>query len=687
MQGNIFCWSRRAYTLIVCLLVALSFGQTQAGQGPRRIEQRIRLPIEVLGGDGTVEAVWIRLPFCCSGPMRLWMQVHGLGYEGKASVQINDSAWIPLRNDTAQVEGLGKSYGGIGGAYATLRLSIPIPEGTLRQGTNWIRFRFNQTQKTIGYRVLDFDLLGPRGEPLLDPRIFEEDDPSRWVPPRPEAIAEGEALWRTRPLLASPFDPTPIRARCMDCHAQDGRDLRYFNYSNRAIIEAARSHGLSREEGEKIASYIRSLKALPAPGRPWNPPYQPGPGLDSRPVSEWAAGAGVNAVLDGDRKLYAFLFPSGITPAAVATSGYLNVRETPIPMQLPDWNHWLPKIHPMDAWGDDFYNSPLNKLYNGEGSSTVYKVNLRADFLAARNAGYTNLSQYRHDVNAWGLELYNFETPRALNAPNDPVYSQKLYSLGLWQLTKMWEMMQEFELEGHVRDMFPASRETRGWFDHISFDISPNALHLPRANTGINNNTRLMFTYFSMAWYQVQLLLNSGNHFQDGTTRNGQRPVDWPYVYGFVKDLMIDTGGQCATGPLLVYWLTKAMQVHDNGLGPEIPYGAGWNTRNVGNVTLLVHPAYTEGWKETSSTERRQIVEALLTTWLEKNLQYTPQQWYAGKWASPNEVLTGLPDATMGDRIKYLIPRARELGVDPVLLQRIAAWARTIWPLEDWDAL
>ena len=30
----------------------------------------------------------------------------------------------------------------------------------------------------------------------------------------------------------------------------------------------------------------------------------------------------------------------------------LNVRETPIPMQFPDWNAWLPTVHPLDVWPD-----------------------------------------------------------------------------------------------------------------------------------------------------------------------------------------------------------------------------------------------------------------------------------------------------------------------------------------------
>ncbi len=112
-------------------------------------------------------------------------------------------------------------------------------------------------------------------------------------------------------------------------------------------------------QGQQIASYIRTLKnadgtPVPAPGRPWNPPYQPGPGLDSQPVQNWAAGAGVNAVLDKDSDMMPYLFPNGVTKDAISTEGDLDVREVPIPLQLLDWNRWLPVVHPKDAFGDAF---------------------------------------------------------------------------------------------------------------------------------------------------------------------------------------------------------------------------------------------------------------------------------------------------------------------------------------------
>src|SRR5205085_3214352 len=121
----------------------------------------------------------------------------------------------------------------------------------------------------------------------------------------------------------------PIRARCADCHARDGRDLKYFGFSNESIIARSSFHGLSDLEGRQIASYIRSLP-VPSPGRPWNPPYQPGPGLDAQPVANWAAGAGLNWVADSDSAILPFIFaPSG---DLAGQSGQDAIASA------PDWN-------------------------------------------------------------------------------------------------------------------------------------------------------------------------------------------------------------------------------------------------------------------------------------------------------------------------------------------------------------
>ena len=124
----------------------------------------------------------------------------------------------------------------------------------------------------------------------------------------PIRYAAGKTLWEGAPLSPGGFKASPlIRANCSDCHARDGRDLKYFSFSNASIIARSRFHGLSELQGQQIASYIRSLP-VPSPGRPWNPPYQPGPGLDRQPVENWAAGAGLAWALDNDSSTLPFLF-------------------------------------------------------------------------------------------------------------------------------------------------------------------------------------------------------------------------------------------------------------------------------------------------------------------------------------------------------------------------------------------
>ena len=63
-------------------------------------------------------------------------------------------------------------------------------------------------------------------------------------------------------------------------------------------------------------------------------------------MEQWSAGAGLDAVLERDADMLKYLFPNGITKAAVATTANLSAREMPIYFQLPDWNHWLPTIAP-----------------------------------------------------------------------------------------------------------------------------------------------------------------------------------------------------------------------------------------------------------------------------------------------------------------------------------------------------
>ncbi len=697
---------RRSHFLSSSLLLSLALALTGCLSGPEELDEPqppgslqqqpaeaapgILLPIEVFGREGASRTVTVALSAQdARQPLKLWLQVHGLSYANKASVRFNSGAWLPLSNETVTVEGLGKAYGGIGGAFATVKLRLDVPTGALVTGSNQLTFRFNTAdERSLGFRVLKLNFLRADGSRVLADTAFTQDDPNTWQPPFTDAasIAEGERLWRSRTLVTSYKSSQTLRAHCMDCHAQDGRDLKYFNYSNASIIERAKFHGMSETEGKKIASYIRTLPGVPNPGRPWNPPYQPGPGLDARPVTQWAAGAGVDAVLEQDRDVLAYLIPNGTPLATLATTGNLSARQVPIFFQLPDWNHWLPSIHPKDAWGDAFINHRLNKLYAFEGSATGVNASLRELAAKVRAAGYTN---YRAELyfphRLWTQANYEFLQPRyqTPTTASDVIYSRKIYSTALWQMVKTWELMQEFGLEEKQRQLFPTSRDTRGWMANTSFDSSPNLLKLPRNNTGINDNSPAMFTYFSMAWYQLALILYNGNH-SDGADRNGQRPLDWGYVHGTITEMQRANSSRTPVNGLFTLWLVKGMQISDNTLGPSAPGSEGWSPRTAADLSRLVAPGNMPGWAGMTRDERKVILETLLSSWWNKTRQYPVSEWLNGG-ASRTETLNGFYDGTLGNRIWYMLPHFKYHGVNPALVDTIADWAQTVWTQADWS--
>src|SRR6516225_7436448 len=120
--------------IVVAITISIASADTPA--------ERILLPIEVLGADGTTASGTVVLQAAQAESVRsLWLQVHGLNYAEQASVQVNASAWKPLTNDTVTIAEPGRSFGGIGGGFATLVMTLPLPNGTVVTGRNTIRFR------------------------------------------------------------------------------------------------------------------------------------------------------------------------------------------------------------------------------------------------------------------------------------------------------------------------------------------------------------------------------------------------------------------------------------------------------------------------------------------------------------------------------------------------------------------
>lgn len=648
------------------------------------------LPVEVLGPDRTTESRTLTLTRSQSESVRaLRLQLHGLRYSAQASVQVNTGPWIPLRNDTVAVAAAGSTFGGIGGGFATLVLTVTLPNDTVVAGPNVVRFRFNQSDGlSSGYRVLALNFLSVDGKKVKPAENFVEDVPENWVPPLSDAasIEAGKELWHNAPLVASSLPNSPrIQARCADCHAVDGRDLKYFNFSNRSIVARSVFHGLTPQEGEQIASYIRSL-SLPHPGRPWNPPYQPGPGQDEQAVSDWAAGAGLESVVDHDVDALPYLLAQQrgprlvdvawhpgdglqITPDLFRPDGNISPHEIPIAMQLPDWDQWLPRIHPKDAWGPTFETSKFASMYDGGSaigrSHAVSPPSLRALLVASESAdadlravlpAFTHWSQFRRAF------LARFVNGKTIWSPE---LAEKVYSTQLWQLVKTWEMTQEFGLEGRGHELYGSMAESRTWCNSVPADTAPSSAHIPNGHAGVGGSA-LTNQYLSASWYELQIILNSGNH-----RHQDRRPVDWVYVIHEFRDLYDQTHE--AEPVRLLVAVTKALQSTDPRLGPE-DYSKGWRPEQNVDPRIMVSPAWKPMFKPLPEETQRALLQALLAAWMEKNLEYLITTYLPLPVPPHDDKLHyGIRDIS-GGRVWEAAAEFRAAGVSDDLVERLKKW-------------
>ena len=665
----------------------------------------VALPIEVVGENGTISSVIVEVPVQRAREVRsLWMQIHGLSYANMVSVQLNTTAWVPLNNDTVAVAEPGKSYGGIGGGFSTLKLTMPLPVGAVVEGANTVRFRFNRSDGIAsGFRVLAFNLLTGDSTTVLEQDAFMQEDPNTWTPPFRDSasILAGQDLWRNGQLTASSLPNAPrIQAHCSDCHAHDGRDLKYFCYSNASIIARSRFHRLSDLQGQQIASYIRSLP-VPNPGRPWNPPYQPGPGLDAQPVANWAAGAGLSWVLDNDTASLPFIFGARgnlgngpaqdvlgkapdwsavvplITRDAFRPDGNLNPREIPTSLQLPDWNHWLPRVHPLDAWGAAFRNSEFSEWYGSTENpsptgrrdpsgapkqslrSLLASPDLSASISSGRIVGY--FDKWAKARNAF---LKPYVDRAGANWSSD--LGQRVYSTQLWQLVKTWEMSQEFALEGRGHELFAAG-ESRTWFNTIPAATAPAAANIPDGPAGMGGNA-LTNEYFDASWYELQILVNSGNH-----RHHDRLPVDWVYVVGQFLDLHRES--QRPEPARLLVAVIKAMQSTDPHIGPENP-AQGWRPGQNVDPTIMVSPALKPIFLPLSPEAKRAVTEAFLGAWLDKNQQYPLGRYFTTGSSESNYALPASFGGISGGKVWEAAPLFLAAGINPELVRQLEKFGK-----------
>lgn len=684
------------------------------------------LPVEVMGLPPHTEVVTLELSGGNSERLRLEAMVHNVSYRDKARIRVNGGSWITLWNDVPEVDVAepDKSYGGFGGGFSTVRFSLNEPVIDLVAGQNTVEFQYfykHPEHATAGYRVVRINILDEDGNPLIPEEAFVDDDPGLWTPPldNPTDIAAGEAIWRTAEL--------GMAAKCKDCHTDDGRDLKYFNVSNKTIIEQCVKSGFTELEGKQVASYIRSLPFdAPSQARPWNPPYQPGPGTDSRPVFEWAAGAGLDWVLSSDKEMLPYLFGAASqeeidTVTDIRTD--LNLREMPVAVQFPDWIHWIPRTHPKDVFGEDWWETEKGEkqvTQNWRNPHQAYHY-LRNQFInddLANSPDLVNVvdNQFQRNVLWWIGDARSGHPWTDKEGKNlDRAISRgftaaeaKLH-VSRWRAVKLWELFHTYDAEDKAGGIIPTAEYYQWPTNRFAvFQIAAHFIGDDRGTSAFLWEDLNVGTYFSSIWYQLQMVLNSG-------MRSGSAvaPVDWAYNFYHVNRLGERTG---VHEPLrLVQNLIKCYQQRDRS-GEPISKEV-WSMREVSpwrlysdfkgdQTTYNLLDTYGHG-KEL----RLRILRSLLNEFVDRSNEYAPMDWprtsqrvlNADNWyrlesssyipiEEPDQVTKfeifsnqGAGDAIEADALYRMIPKLSEIGLEPSYVQELADWCASVWPLVDWS--
>ncbi|MGB0371551.1 MAG: carbohydrate-binding protein [Opitutales bacterium] len=618
------------------------------------------MPVEVLGHEGIIEERYVYLDKeAASKAMDLWLQVNNLTYENKASVKINDSPWMDINHETVGMPDPELLRGGMThGGYNTIRLAFQSVD--FIEGLNRIQFRFNESDGiAMGYRVVAMDILDFHGYSLLPDSQFVEDDPAEWTGFHTDqaSIDEGRNLWygvTAWPPTASNKVPAEDRlithykaegvegfwygyalpevgtilASCTDCHTHDGRDLEIFAYSNRSIVERAKFHGMSEDQGEKIASYIRTLAdqydSVERAGRPWNPPYQPGPSVADLPIHNWAAGAGLDAVLEEDSEMVPFLFnvEPGENPTQQQVNDFFNTGGTfdsttlPLALQFPDWKHWLPMVHPMDAFNGDLWDNGIERINpNHEPRHPKQRLEEARAFLETMPAGEAESAAFM-DANFETFHDYVSEVRAAFRfwweagpdtikrshwrsfggtAVNNlkPEIPREFASQSLAKLqgVKGFELQNEFGLQGmqyrmaDEQERLDYSIPERSWLTKNTYHVYPIAPHfiadgqdgleyrgqdIPSNSVNFLGQTEATGQNESTTWYELQAVLTPGNK-----TGHVRGPVHYNYqmslISGFGSRSKVRQG---------MRWMMNANRMYQTLLGGKRMENRVWGWSN-----------------------------------------------------------------------------------------------------------
>ena len=649
-------------------------------------ESIINLPIEVLGREGTIESrSFILDENQANSAQNIWLLINNLSYENKGSVKINDGDWLPLNHSTTTINSKELAYGGMThGGFNTIRLKLSS-EG-LVAGNNTLSFKFDKSDGISN---------------VLSMTQYEHDNPLHWEAPENSSEQRGGDLWfgreggdlwnryeldggqgfwyayngTDRPAFSP--ERRQIKAKCTDCHTSDGRDLEMFSYSNRSIIERAKFHGLSEQDGKDIAAYIRGLSSIPNVGRygrPWNPPYQPGPILKDKSIEEWAAGAGIEWVLEEDADMAPYLFGETISKESVLNYFNSNAMDDrtviPVAIQFPDWKHWLPIVHPMDAFSKNNYihnqgtkplaatTTFLNWVRDNRASTTTFTRNFigrhRDWYQTFRNFFANGSSAPRH----WRT-LFD-HSPAYQHLSNGMNAEIAATSLARLMAVKNFEVMTTYDLQDKA-EWFVDSEDhpgNRQWptRKYNVFEVPPHFTGLAYDNNSdsFEGQPKVVGRYESTNWYGLQFVLNGGNGLVGGTT-----PADFNYLNEFIGKSIQSSG---IDEPLRYFSTVNQMYQIRNWSGNTGPDDeSGYRIRNQGPFIFVGLNHQNSAWYGKANPERifdpLNVIHPELSSWVIDGLL----QQFLDEMNKPKNSIATWPrnqdDTWSGKEIEFMLDR------------------------------
>ena len=230
----------------------------------------------------------------------------------------------------------------------------------------------------------------------------------------------------------------------------------------------------------------------------------------------------------------------------------------PLAIQFPDWKHWLPMIHPMDAFSVDGFWDDESIEFNPKKGYKEFRTFLERnkekylsgdinteEAISLMDANTEFWLQYRFFLaqgaadgigEHWRTEGGTAQTKLADGVPREFAAT----SLARLMAVQFFEIMNEFEFQDkaywfteYPEEDYPSQRQ---WFGKMYqvYEIPPHfqaSVDKTGGSSGNNFEGQALATgqFESTNWYQLQSVVNGGNGMN---SRNS--PVDYNYNPLFV---------------------------------------------------------------------------------------------------------------------------------------------------------